>query len=171
MLRCSIRLNIFVLMICAQFIVAGCSKATKQIPMGQVNGTITVDGEPVAERCQVQFVSKNGVVVGLASVRAGGEYTLTAAGSPNIPADEYLIQILPPPRSKEEEKAEKDKFRGLMVQAAMNIKDNKPIPEIPRWSQEEILPRKYWETSTSQLKFTVKAEVNTANFELTKKQT
>ena len=125
-------------------------------------------GEPVVDGTRIQFAGK-GVINGL-GVTKSGEYVLSNLGSPEIPAGEYSIQILPPERPKAEEEAETKKLKELMVEAAANSLAKKPLPVIPPSVQVDLIPRKYWSEATSNLKFSVKTGDNTADFELTKKE-
>ena len=160
---------LFLLLMGYLFFSYGSGKTAKKTSVSKVRETVLLEGAPVADGCRIQFASKEGVLVGLAVVKAGN-YVLLNAGAPEIPAGEYLIQILPPAKSKEEEDEEKKQKKAFLLQAAANMRENKPVPETPKLKEEDEIPAMYWTTATSNLKFKVVEGDNTANFELTKKE-
>jgi hypothetical protein len=144
----------------------GCWNSASKVVTGQVSGKVTLEGEPVKGGCLVHFVSREtGQVAGVGIIKEDGHFVALSERTPGLPVGEYAIQILPPPQDKAQEEEERKKVMGAVIGAVANKTKN---PVIPPFSQEEVVPSKYWSDATSTLTFKVQEGDNSAAFELTK---
>lgn len=125
---------------------------------GQVSGTVTIDGAPLKAGSQVLFIAKNGGYTGAGVIEADGKYTLKYKGGSGLPVGEYLVQLSAPVV----ENSPTEKVDPVQMASKMNV-DRKMKTE-----SENPFPTKYSSTATSELFFNVKADQNTANFDLKK---
>lgn len=127
---------------------------------GQVSGTITYDGKPLQEGCQVIFMSQKGGYVAGGTIGADGKYTLTYADDPGgLPVGIYEIQLTAPIEPPSTEGQDPTKM-------AQNIQMG-PKGKV-KGAADEPFPPKYASTATSMLKFDLQPGENTADFALKK---
>jgi len=128
---------------------------------GQVGGTITMDGKPLKEGCQVIFMAQKGGYVGGGTIQADGKYTVTYADDPGgLPVGIYEIQLTAPIEPPSTEGQDPTKM-GQDIQMG-------PKGKTKGGGKDEPFPSKYASAATSMLKFDLKSGDNTADFELKK---
>lgn len=127
---------------------------------GSVSGTITLDGQPLVNGCQVLFIADAGGYTAGGVIQDGGKYTLVYGGGSGLPVGDYLVQIAPPIVNTEN--AEPVDPSQMAGQLKLNRKSGKEA------SESGPFPSRYGSTSTSGLKFKVAAGQNTADFALEK---
>ncbi len=114
----------------------GCGKG---VPMGEVSGTVTFKGKPVAEGT-VSFMNEAAGTGGEGLVK-DGKYTLSSP----LPPGEYTVMVMP-----------------LVVQQ----QDGGKGPEVGIEKPAPDIPQKYRVLGTTDLKATVKEGKHEANFDL-----
>lgn len=124
---------------------------------GQVSGTITLDGTPLMEGCQVIFISATGGHTASGKVNAEGKYTLVYSDSAGLPAVEYLVQLTAPVLADSTTTVDPTQMAARMQ---LGEGGNEPIGEV------RIFPLKYESTTTSTLTFKVEPKENVADFKL-----
>lgn len=125
---------------------------------GKVSGTVTLDGQPVKEGCQVVFMSNTGYT-GAGVVQSDGTYTVEYSDPGGLPVGEYLVQLAAPFVPDTTEPTDPTKMGPKL-----NIGPDGKVAAAPSGP----FPTKYGSTSTSELKSSIKAGDNTADFKLTK---
>jgi hypothetical protein len=152
------------LLILALQLVAGCAGGSPGDGFtgdrGQVDGTITLDGQPLQKGCQVLFVAEKGGYTATGVVGDDGRYTLTYSGGKGLPVGDYMVQVSAPVAT---DSSGSDTGADPMKMAAqMSLK--------PGSQSEDTgpVPSKYRSTDTSGLRFKVEANQNTADFKLEK---
>ncbi|MCA9014124.1 MAG: hypothetical protein KDA77_02220 [Planctomycetaceae bacterium] len=126
---------------------------------GQVSGTITLDGQPLKEGCQVLFIAQQGSYTAGGAIQADGKYTLTYSDPKGLPTGIYEVQLTPPIEPPSTEGQDPTKM-------AQNIQMGPK--KVTGAEKNEPFPTKYASAATSMLKFDVKAGDNTADFQLKK---
>lgn len=126
---------------------------------GQVSGTITLDGQPLKEGCQVIFIAQKGSYTAGGTIQADGKYTLTYSDPKGLPTGIYEIQLTAPIEPPSTGGQDPTKM-------AQNIQMGPK--KVSGAAKDEPFPLKYASGSTSMLKFDVRSGDNTANFELKK---
>jgi hypothetical protein len=152
---------------------AGCGRSEKAVLLGTVSGRVTLDGEPIKKDCVVNFVPKSpDAELGGGSIKEDGKFVAVSAKRSGLPVGDYEIQILPPKIEKGQQDEDRQKIRAALIDTIIKKREdpNQPIEPLPKFSQEDIVPFKYWSESTSKLKFKVAKGENTANFALTSKE-
>ena len=125
-------------------------------PRGTVSGTITVDGKPLQQGCQVMFIAAAGHTAS-GVVDEAGKYNLIYTDG-EVPAVEYQVQLTAP-ISVAAQNADPGKMAQSMT---LSKKSAGAANELP-------FPSKYGSTATSTMSFTVKEGPNTADFSLSSK--
>lgn len=125
---------------------------------GNVSGTVTLDGQPLASGCQVLFIADKGGYTAGGVIGDGGKYTLVYGGGRGLPVGDYSIQLAPP----------------LVAEGtAPAVDPTQMAGKLTRKSGKEAaetgpFPTRYSSTSSSELKFKVAPGDNTADFKLEK---
>lgn len=145
-------------------LLAGCGKVNDGYtgPRGEVEGTITYNGEPIPEGSSVMFQSAEGkTYVGVALVTEDGKYQLKYSGTRLLPAIAYKVQITPPPIEDDgaPDPATADPSELTPEAMAARAKEHADANPPP-------FPARYGNVQTSGLTFTVEEGANTADFEL-----
>jgi hypothetical protein len=156
-------------MICASVLLttAGCGKSPKKVPTGTVSGKITLDGEPLKEGCVVHFVPKTvDAELSGGSIDRDGHFVAASGKRLGLPVGDYEVQILPPPADQAQQEEDRKKIMGAVLQAVENKTRN---PTLPQFSQESVVPFKYWSETTSKLRVKVEEGDNNVNFNLSSK--
>ena len=120
----------------------GCGGASDQPELGTVSGTVTLDGEPVAD-AKIQFLPTEGGRPSFGTSNAEGVFTLNYnAASPGATIGPHIVTIT-------------------------TFKQEELKPGVPGYQPgvEERIPKKYWENS--ELKQVVAAGDNQIDFALT----
>lgn len=125
---------------------------------GNVSGTVTLDGQPLASGCQVLFIANKGGYTAGGVIGDGGKYTLVYGGGKGLPVGEYSVQLAPPLAAEG---------------AAPAVDPTQMAGKLTRKSGKEAaetgpFPTRYSSTTSSGLKFTIAAGNNTADFQLEK---
>lgn len=125
---------------------------------GQVKGRVTLDGKGIQSGCQVIFMSTTGGYTASGVITEDGAYTLSYSDKAGIPAVEYAVQLTAPIATAPTQTVDPTKMAENMKlsRKGAGAKDEGPFPS------------KYASTTSSKLKFTVKAGENTADFVLDK---
>lgn len=144
-------------------ILAGCSSESGdgfKGERGQVSGTVTLDGTPLKQGCQVLFIAKVGGYTGAGVVEDGGKYSLRYKYGAGVPVGEYLVQLSAP----FEPEPMTEKVDPVQMASKLHLTNkNKPTAESP-------FPVEYASTSTSGLMFKVQPNQNTIDIKLEKKE-
>tara|TARA_R110002111_G_scaffold191869_1_gene258145 strand:- start:37094 stop:37591 length:498 start_codon:yes stop_codon:yes gene_type:complete len=127
---------------------------------GQVSGTITLDGQPLKEGCQVIFMSEKEGYTAAGIVQSDGTYTLLYNDPKGVPTGIYEVQLTAPIVPDSTEVTDPTKM-------AQNIKIG-PKGNVSGLENKGPFPVKYGSTQSSGLKYEVKPDQNTADFKLTK---
>jgi acetyl esterase/lipase len=138
-----------------------------------VSGRVTLDGQPVKEGCVVNFVPKSPAAeLACGRIEEDGKFVAASQKHLGVQVGDYEIEILPPAANKSEQDEDRKKIMGAVIATIGKKRANPalPSPILPKFSQEAIVPFKYWSETTSKLKFKVQHGENTANFELTSKE-
>ena len=141
---------------------AGCSSNSGRAPTYQVNGTVTMKGQPLAD-ARVVFVPVEGAThepaTGLSD--SAGKFKLsTFMSDDGAQAGDYRIKVLKYDIRKPT-KEEQDKYISLEEEQKMQFGDEKPTPPA-----KNTLPPKYADESKSGFTFTVKKGQNTLELKL-----
>lgn len=120
---------------------AGCGDAEDSGPTGTVTGTVKLNGKPLTQGA-ISFYNPDSGFSGGADLGEGGKFTLTDP----LPVGTYVIAVNPPEAPQPEDEA-----TGRMAM------------------QDNSIPLKYREGSSSGLKSEVKEGENTFSYELQKK--
>jgi len=113
-----------------------------------VTGKVTVKGQSIAEKCGVLFQAPSTGYTATGEIQPDGTYSLSFEGSKQIPAVEYVVQ-----------------FSGPPVELAPPSSGKGPAPIVVKPAP---FHSRYKTTATSNLKFTVQAGTNQADFDLEK---
>lgn len=129
--------------------VAGCGGGKKE-PTGTVSGKATLDGKPLAEGCVIvcQHVQR-GLPAG-GKTAADGSFKLTMHDGSGLVLGEYQVLIQTPEKKMTHEET-------------MKLAQTKSFPK----PDDSVVPAKYRDFNTSNLKLTVKAGANTFDVALT----
>ncbi len=130
---------------------------------GQVVGTVTLDGEPVDEGCQVTFLSQTGNYMATAVTGPDGTYSLQYKFTIGLPVGDYSVQITPPlpqlpPTSLDPSKVDMSTFKAKPLAGKGGSSPGRP--------GEGVIPLRYTLRQSSGLRFTVSSGKNTADFDL-----
>lgn len=147
---------------------SGCfSESAKKVVLGKVAGQVMLEGDPVRSGCVITFLPKSaGADIGSALIGEGGRFVATSGKHPGIPIGEYRVVVSPPKMDPKEEE-ELTKRNSQTVMTALINRDKKALDNVD-YPQDAIVPRKYWNETTSGLTLTVKEGDNDATFELQK---
>jgi hypothetical protein len=137
--------------------VTGCRGPTDgyQGERGQVSGTVTLDGKPLAKGCQVIFLSKTGGYTASGVVNDSGAYTLSYVHGLSLPAIEYRVQLTAPVQPDSTETVDPS---AMGAKLALKRKGGA--------ASDSPFPVKYGSAEKSGLEFKVAAGSNTADFKL-----
>lgn len=145
------------------FAAGGC---TGGIPIGQVQGKVTLDGRPLASGCLVNFMPKSsGAEIGCGITHGDGSFSAFRGEEPGLPVGEYQVIILPPAQDPQEF-VEQERKNMQIVFTAIAV-GNKALLENLAMPQAKIVPQKYWVETTSGLRVVVQRGQNLADFALT----
>jgi hypothetical protein len=134
-------------------------------PHGEVEGTITFQGEPIPQGSTVMFQSSDRLgptFIATGKVQEAGKYRLNYAGARRLPGVAYKVQITPaadtePQAPLDTVNADPEELKPeAMIAAAKAKQESLPFPE------------KYVSLQTTPLTFTVEEGQNVADFELEK---
>lgn len=146
--------------------VAGCGA-----PLGQVSGTITVNGEPKGDLI-VSFTPQGGGTSAAAPTNEKGEYVLTSILGEGIPPGNYKVSITTKKNVINEEAdyspgSYDPNSYGQQAQAAMEQKFDEQYDQTFRASQnaKDPIPAQYNKETT--LETTIKAGEQVCDFDLT----
>jgi ABC-type amino acid transport substrate-binding protein len=132
---------------------AGCG-GTDFGDIGQINGTVTFNGEKLAQGTKVIFMRMDTGYAGFAFTDVDGNYSIEwhrdGEKYDGLPVGTYKVLVEPPGLLDVESLSADDMLDGA---------DNVAAPKIP-------FDKKYTQTATSGIEFTIKAGVNTCNIEL-----
>ena len=146
-------------------LVAGCGGGSSDDGFtgarGQVSGTITLDGQPLQEGCQVLFMAEKGGYTATGVVGGDGRYTLVYTGGKGLPVGDYNVQVSAPV-VVDSSGADTTVDPAKMAEQ-MELKPGAQEPE-----DTGPVPSKYRSADTSGLGFKVEANQNTADFKLEK---
>ncbi len=144
--------------------IAGCRSPADGYsgPRGTVAGSIAVDGQPIAQGCQVVFIAKGGNFIASGTVEQDGRYTLLYRVAQGLPVGDYAVQLGLP----------RD-FAPISDPGDLSPQDldlrPRDLREITRaWRAAMPFSERYLTTATSGLEFTVQPGANTADFNLAK---
>ncbi|MFH1300687.1 MAG: carboxypeptidase-like regulatory domain-containing protein [Planctomycetota bacterium] len=126
---------------------------------GQVSGTITLDGQPLEEGCQVIFIAQEGSYTAGGLVQADGKYTLTYSDPNGLPTGIYEVQLTAPIEPQSDAPADPTKMAESIQLGPKKVSGA---------ANHDPFPSKYASATTSMLKFDVKPGENTADFKLEK---
>ncbi|MFH1918528.1 MAG: carboxypeptidase-like regulatory domain-containing protein [Planctomycetota bacterium] len=147
-------------------LVAGCGGGSSDDEFtgarGQVSGTITLDGQPLQQGCQVLFMAEKGGYTATGVVGDDGRYTLIYGGGKGLPVGDYKVQVSAPV-------AVDSSGADTTVDPAKMASQMKLEPGAHEPEDTGPVPLKYRSTDTSTLRFKVEANQNTADFKLEKK--
>jgi hypothetical protein len=137
--------------------IAGCRSPVDGYfgPRGTVAGSIAVDGQPIAQGCQVVFIAKGGNFIASGTVEQDGRYTLLYRVAQGLPIGDYAVQLGLP----------RD-FAPIADPGDLRPRDLKEITRA--WRAAMPFSERYLTTATSGLEFTVQPGANTADFDLAK---
>ncbi len=137
--------------------IAGCRSPADGYsgPRGTVAGSIAVDGQPIAQGCQVVFIAKGGNFIASGTVEQDGRYTLQYRVAQGLPIGDYVVQLGLP----------RD-FAPIGDPGDLRPRDLKEITRA--WRAAMPFSERYLTTATSGLEFTVQPGANTADFGLAK---
>ncbi len=135
------------------FGLVACSGCGESKPVGYVSGTVTFDGEPVAEGNKIYFEqSSKGIIAG-AVIGTSGEYSLNYNGEAGIPLGDYVVYVGPPDSNMTQQEFYELKRK---VDAEYKSRGETPPPS-PDW----VLPPKFYRPATSPLRKTIEPGENT----------
>lgn len=123
---------------------------------GQVSGTITLDGTPLKEGCQVIFMSATGGYTASGVVNGEGKYSLVYSDSSGLPTGEYLVQLTAPVQADSTTMVDPMEMAAKMQLGQGNVPAANSGP----------FPHMYESTTTSTLTFKVEPNQNVADFKL-----
>jgi hypothetical protein len=144
--------NCGLLLLSAVMWLPGCSGP----PPGDVKGTVTYQGKPLRSG-QVAFIPQSGVPV-TADISADGTYEIH-----NVPPGEAFLTVVSLPPDSKGPGVQLMQYRQKHREA---VKNNQPPPPPPPTEQVLLLPAKYADPQTSELRFTVESGPNTCNIDL-----
>lgn len=125
---------------------------------GKVSGTITLDGAPLKEGCQVIFIASPSGYTASGVVNAEGKYTLAYSDSDGLPAVDYMVQLTAPIVADSTTTVD-----PMEMAAKMNLGKSKGKIAV---DDTRPFPLMYESTTTSTLKFKVEPKDNVADFKL-----
>lgn len=140
----------------------GCSKGSG-LKTGNVSGTVTFEGKPVAN-AQVVFQPKQGGQNAVGTTDANGRYTLMTGTDRGALIGEHRVTVTVQSGAEQLSGIDAIDPSAAYGQAMMAAASGRP-PAAQTPSSGGI-PAKYADPTTSGLEFTVKAGSNTINLEL-----
>lgn len=152
--RCQLRvsLGMFGLLI---FMLPGCGGGVDYGPTGRIKGTLTMEGEPLAEGTQVVFMHPEKGYAAFGATDAQGNYEITTWNEGNMPIGTYKVMIQPAV------------LAGQTAEpSAEDLLDN---PEKFEQMPQGNFPYKYRQTSSSGLEFAVDEGENVIDIDLSAK--
>ena len=139
----------------------GCSQAPSgdgfKGERGQVSGTITLDGQALAKGCQVIFMNEQAGYTASGIIGENGQYRLIYSGGKGLPTGDYMAQLSAPLVAESNQASDPVAMAGKMKLGANTAA-----------AETGPFPVKYASTSTSNLRFKVEPNQNTADFKLEK---
>jgi hypothetical protein len=152
----------FLSLFAATGLLAGCLSSTGRAPTHQVNGTVTMKGQPLAG-ATVVFVPAEGAThepaTGLTD--SEGKFKLsTFVSDDGAQAGDYRIKVQKFDIRKPT-KEEQDRYISIEEEQKMQFSDEKPTPPA-----KNTLPKKYADETTSGFTYTVKKGQNTIELKL-----
>lgn len=140
--------------------IAGCGRNTGDGysgDRGQVSGKVTVDGQPLANGCQIIFMSSTGGYTASGVITDGGSYKLVYPDAGGLPAVEYMVQFTAPVTPDTAAPVDPSQMAAKMKLGPKAKADADATGPFPL---------KYASTHTSGLTYKVEAGENTKDFAL-----
>ncbi|GAB6186733.1 carboxypeptidase-like regulatory domain-containing protein [Thermopirellula anaerolimosa] len=144
-------------------ITLGCSKGSG-LKTGSVSGTVTMNGQPVAN-AQVVFQPKQGGQNAVGTTDANGRYTLMTGTDRGAIIGEHRVTVTVQQGAEQLSGIDAADPSAAYGQAMMAAASGRPPAGQTQGSSG--IPAKYADPNTSGLVFTVQAGSNTFNIELT----
>lgn len=118
---------------------SGCSGKNRELPGGEASGTVTFNGKPVREGL-ITFMNEEAGLGDETKLDGEGRYAFKKP----IPTGDYKVTIMPPVEKVREEKG----------------------PEVGVLKKMPDIPERYHNTTTTELRATVKEGKNTLDFDM-----
>lgn len=156
-MRCDRTVLYSCLILCSIVVGSGCG-GHDYGPTGEIEGRLTMDGKPLAPGHAVTFMDMERGYVAFGLTDKDGRFVVDTWNDGAMPVGEYKVMIAPPEGTSAAEEKE---------YTSDELFDNPELMDAP--AGEAVYPRKYANTKTSGLVYTIKEGSNVFEIDLKSK--